>query len=111
MTIEEFVIYIEYFMIIVMGIQVIYALAFLVFGDMMVSYFEWGYFEKPETLFQKITNLICLLTMGAGYFINKRLQRYSWVVNKLLFIIVIPLISIAFIIIFQVVSYLLRLMI
>lgn len=92
----------------ILGIQIVYGLSILILGRTMVDYYEWGTFRKPETGFQKIVNFFSAAIFGSSYYIYKRLERFKWWKRKLYLLLILILMSIASIILFYTVSYILR---
>ena len=69
----------------------------------MTRFYALGIYQPPNNLFQKITNLFMLITIGSGYHIYLRLRHYSWLVRKLLFMVALFLQAIASVIIYYVI--------
>lgn len=84
--VNEFVLYLKYIGIVLMCTQLGYASAIFVLGKMMIEYYEWGYFKKPENWFQRSTNIFLDVTAGSGYYIYRALLRFPWILRKILFV-------------------------
>ena len=69
----------------------------------MTRFYALGIYEPPNNLFQKITNLFMLITIGSGYHIYLRLRDYNWLVRKLLFLVALFLQAIPSVIIYYVI--------
>ncbi|PLR92661.1 hypothetical protein [Bacillus sp. T33-2] len=100
--------YSEYAVAMLMVAQIVYGFTLLVFGESMMSWFAWGYYDRPESWTQKTQNIWMNLMIGSGYHIYKRLLKYSWAVRKVLLLIMLLLLSILFIIVFNIIFGLLR---
>lgn len=105
---EDIIMYFEYILAILMGTQIIYGFSIILLGEMMIGYYEWGYYEKPKNFLDKAQNVFMFSSIGAVCVIYKKLSNFPWIIRKLLFIIILGVVSIIFIIIFQILSGLLR---
>ncbi|PLR92662.1 hypothetical protein [Bacillus sp. T33-2] len=106
---ETFITYVEYLVGGIMATQVGYALAILIGGRIVTDYYEWGYYDKPESFLDKAQNIFLDTFLGMGYHIDKKLRKkYSWIKRKLLYLLIITGISIVFIFSFFSISDLLR---
>ncbi|MCA0970758.1 hypothetical protein LCM20_09170 [Halobacillus litoralis] len=102
----ESAVIIEYFIMVVMyilSIQVLYGFSILLLGSVMTDYFEWGIFEPPETLFQRVTNIIMIGLIGSGFYINRRLMKYGWFKRKLLMFVALLMQTVASIVLYQII--------
>lgn len=68
--------------------QLAYAFTTFVLGNTMLEYFEWGYYKSPKTLVQKIINVFLNVFVGSGYYIYRALLKYTWIIRKLLFLLI-----------------------
>ena len=78
-----------------------YGFLIVLFEETMTNFYALGIYEPPNNLFQKITNLFMLITIGSGYHIYLRLRNYSWLVRKLLFLVALFLQAIASVLIYK----------
>jgi hypothetical protein len=99
---------IELIVIYILGIQVISSILLLILGNTMMDYFKLGFFENTDSLILKMFNAATVFFIGAGYFSYKRLLGYSWIKRKLMMTGSVLLILLAAIILYQVISGLLR---
>ncbi|PLR92660.1 hypothetical protein CVD19_20610 [Bacillus sp. T33-2] len=106
--VENFITYFEYLLAMMMGTQAVYAFCIFLLGETMMTWFEWGYYEKPKGIYQRCQNWFFDCFIGMGYYIYKKLGKYPWVWRKLYFLVIITVISFAFMFIFMAISDLLR---
>ena len=83
--------------------QLGYGFTIFLLESTMTRFYALGIYEPPNNLFQKITNLFMLITIGSGYHIYLRLRDYNWLVRKLLFLVALFLQAIASVIIYYVI--------
>ncbi|MFJ7744588.1 hypothetical protein [Peribacillus sp. NPDC097295] len=81
--------------------QLMYGFLIVLFEETMTNFYALGIYEPPNNLFQKITNLFMLVTIGSGYHIYLKLRKYSWLIRKFLFLIALFIQAIAFVIIYK----------
>ena len=86
-----------------LSIQLAYGFSIFLLENTMSNFYALGIYEPPNNLFQKITNLFMLITIGSGYHIYLRLRNYSWLVRKLLFLFALLLQAIASVIIYKII--------
>jgi hypothetical protein len=108
MNAEEIITYIGYIIAAWAGIQGAYALTILLLGSVMIEYYDWGIYEKPETLYQKSINFFFASLLGIGPFIYKRISRYNWFARKFLMIVFLFLYMIASIYVYKFIIFILR---
>ncbi len=90
------------------GIQGAYALTILLLGSVMIEYYDWGIYEKPETLYQKSINVFFASLLGIGPYIYKRISRYNWFARKFLMIIFLFLFMIVSIYVYKFIIFILK---
>jgi hypothetical protein len=108
MSAEEIITYTGYALAVWATIQGGYALTILLLGNVMVEYYEWGTYEKPETLYQKSVNTFFVTFMGIGPFIYKKLLRNNWFVRKLLMVVFLFLYMITSIYVYKFITFILK---
>ena len=84
-----------------LSIQLAYGFSIFLLENTMTNFYALGIYEPPNNLFQKITNLFMLITIGSGYHIYLKLRNYNWLVRKLLFLIALFLQAIASVLIYK----------
>ena len=88
-----------------------YALTILVLGSVMVDYYDWGTWEQPQNILQKIINCLMAFLWGAGPYFYKKFRfkkKYNWFTWRLAFIGVLIGGGIAAILVFQVIKVVLK---
>ncbi|MEB6548584.1 hypothetical protein MXL46_05610 [Heyndrickxia sporothermodurans] len=88
---------------VLLSAQFTYGCTILLLGRVMTDYYEWGTFEHPNTIFQKVTNAFMIVTISSGYYINKKLMKYNWFTRKLLLLFALILQGIISIIVYYIV--------
>ncbi len=68
-------------------LQATYGFLILLTGRLMMDYFEWAVYEKPDTTYQKVVNFIMYFMIGSGPYIYSRLEKYNWFLRKLLMVL------------------------
>jgi hypothetical protein len=87
--------------------QFAFALTILLLGNMMLDYYEWGTYQKPANLMQKIVNGIMRLIIGIGPYFYKRILRYNWFLRKLIMLGFLLLMGILSILVYQIIKWVL----
>ncbi|WP_243291004.1 hypothetical protein [Bacillus sp. FJAT-47783] len=70
----------------------------------IVDYYEWGTFERPKSIIDKIQNVCMMLVFGSGYFWYRKFRQRVWIIRKLYMLIALILHGILSIIIFYIVT-------
>ncbi|ALC90585.1 hypothetical protein AM500_12905 [Bacillus sp. FJAT-18017] len=89
------------------------SLTVLVLGSVMVDYYDWGTWEHPQNVLQKIINFLMAFIWGAGpYFyklfrFKKKYNRFTW---RLAFLGVLIGGGIAAMLVFQLIKEVLNLL-
>ncbi|CAH0347268.1 hypothetical protein [Bacillus sp. CECT 9360] len=107
--VEDFLYYFETFYLIFVGAQFAYAVTILLLGETMMEYFEWGYYEIPESKGEKVINFVSNALFGFGYHFYKRLRKYNWFLRKIYFFGILILSGIVCIIVYQSIKYIFNL--
>ncbi|MBT2694795.1 hypothetical protein [Bacillus sp. ISL-55] len=108
MNAEEVIFFIEKTIAMWFVFQSGYGMAVLLVGRVMIEYYEWGIFEQPSTLYEKTINTLLTVTAGIGPFVYKKLYKVNWLIRKILMLLFLILFGLAGVIIFNIVSILLR---
>jgi hypothetical protein len=108
MNAEEVIFFIEKTIAMWFVFQSGYGMAVLLVGRVMIEYYEWGIFEQPSTLYEKIINTLLTVTAGIGPFVYKKLYKVNWLFRKILMLLFLILFGLAGVIIFNIVSIALR---
>lgn len=108
MNTEEIINFIEKAIVVWFIFQSGYAMAVFLTGRVMIEYYEWGIFEEPSTPYEKTINTLLTVTAGVGPYVYKKLYRFNWFFRKILMAIFLILFGIVGVIIYQVVSTVLR---
>lgn len=87
-----------------LGSQSVSVFLFLIIEWAMVDYYRWGTFEKPTSIFDKVTNFGMAIFMGSGYFLYRRFAKYNWFTRKLFMLSSFVLHGILCIIIFYIIT-------
>ncbi|RSD27005.1 hypothetical protein [Mesobacillus subterraneus] len=85
--------------------QFAFALTILLLGNMMLDYYEWGTYEKPANLMQKIVNVIMGLIIGIGPYFYKKFLRYNWFLRKLMMLGFLLIMGILSILVYQIIKW------
>ena len=89
----------------IIGFQIAYAVTVLILWEIMLKYYEWGYFEEAKThWYLKIPNALLNTFMGFGYWAGKRVIRYNWFRRRVLLMGYILIFIIASIIAYMLLS-------
>ncbi|WNF22704.1 hypothetical protein [Mesobacillus jeotgali] len=105
---EETILFVEKAVVIWFIFQIGYSISVLLIGNTMIEYYEWGIFENPSTSYEKIINTLLMVTVGVGPFVYKKLNKYNWLIRKILMLAFLVLFVIIGVIIYQIVSIVLR---
>lgn len=89
----------------IIGFQIAYAVCVLFLGEIMLKYYEWGYFEEAKHhWYLKIPNAFLITFMGFGYWAGKRVNGYNLFKRSILLMGYILLFIIASIIVYMLLS-------
>lgn len=83
-------VFIEFFQIALnawLSTQFAYGLTILFLGRIMINYFESAIEEDPDNIFNKMINILMYAMFGSGYVLYKKFQKFSWIIQKSLFLI------------------------
>lgn len=70
----------------------------------MVDYYRWGTFEKPTSIFDKVTNFCMAYFMGSGYFLYSKFEKYNWIKRKFFMLISVAVQGILCLIIYYIIT-------
>ncbi|MBD1380438.1 hypothetical protein [Metabacillus arenae] len=101
---EEIVYFTKAILACLLGIQLVSVFLLMVIEWYMVDYYEFGTFENPESIFDKIHNFFMQLFHGSGYFFYKRYRKKIWILRKLYMLIALILQGVASIIVFYILT-------
>jgi hypothetical protein len=105
---EEVILFIEKASVMWFIAQSGYGIAVAILGRVMIEYYEWGIFEQPSTPYEKTINTLLTVTVGVGPFIYKKLYKVNWFFRKILMLLFLILFGLAGVIIFIIISIVLR---
>jgi hypothetical protein len=80
-TIIEFI---KYLLIAILLTQLGYGCLILLFGRTMVDFYTISIYEKPESPFQRMSNVIQKTTIGFGYLLYSKVSAFNWILRKVL---------------------------
>ncbi|MFS0821689.1 hypothetical protein [Bacillus sp. 1P02SD] len=90
------------------ALQFTISLVTLLLGSVMVDYVELGIFRNTNNPFLKFFTFVTLFIFGLGPFIYTKLSKYSWIVRKLLMLVITLGMGIVFMIIYYIIKALLH---
>ncbi len=73
-------------------------------GNVLVEHVETGVFRDTKNPFLKLFTFIVLFLMGLGPFIYTKLNRFSWIVRRLLMLVITLVMGIVFMLIYYIIK-------
>src|SRR5690606_12362531 len=87
-----------------LSLQVGISVLTIFLGNVMVEHVETGVFRDTKNPFLKFFTFIVLLLFGLGPFIYTKLSKFSWIVRKLLMVVITLGLGILFLIIYYIIK-------
>ncbi|MDR4889940.1 hypothetical protein RGU12_20810 [Fredinandcohnia sp. QZ13] len=85
-------------------LQFVVCLVTILLGNVMVEHVETGVFRNTQNLFLKLFTFIVLFLLGLGPYIYKRLERFSWLVRRLLMLVITLVMGLLFMLIYYIIK-------
>ncbi|WP_010676853.1 hypothetical protein [Bacillus timonensis] len=87
-----------------LSLQVGISFLTILLGNVMVDHVETGIFRNTKNPFLKLFTFIVLFLFGLGPFIYNKLSKYSWLVRRLLLLVITVGLGIVFMIIYYMIK-------
>nr|WP_309098619.1 hypothetical protein [Fredinandcohnia onubensis] len=87
-----------------LALQFTISLVTVLLGNVMVEYVELGIFRNTNNPFLKFFTFITLFVFGLGPFIFEKLSKFSWLVRRLLMLVITLVMGILFMIIYYIIK-------
>lgn len=87
-----------------LSLQVGISFLTILLGNVMVEYVETGIFRNTKNPFLKLFTFVTLFVFGLGPFIYTKLSKFSWIVRKLLMLVITLGLGIVFMIIYYIIK-------
>ena len=77
---------------------------FLIIEWAMIDFYKLVTFEKPQSIFDKMTNFFMKLFLGSGYYWYRKFIIHNWFIRKLYMLIALILQGVLSFIIYYIIS-------
>lgn len=85
-------------------LQFVVCLVTILLGNVMVDHVETGVFRNTKNPFLNLFTFIVLFLLGLGPFIYKKLVRFSWIVRRLLMLVITLVMGLLFMFIYYIIK-------